>query len=40
LLADEVAAALDTPVQVHGQLSLAEYNERLEQQRDAATPID
>jgi hypothetical protein len=39
--ADEVAAALDTPVQVHGQqLSLAEDIERLEQQRNAAPPID
>jgi nuclease YhcG-like protein len=39
--ADEVAAALDTPVQVHGhQLSLAEYIERLEQQRNAVPPID
>ncbi|RBY83556.1 DUF1016 domain-containing protein [Geodermatophilus sp. TF02-6] len=38
--ADEVAAALDTPVQVHGQqLSLAEHIERLEQQRSAAPPI-
>jgi predicted nuclease of restriction endonuclease-like (RecB) superfamily len=39
--ADEVAAALDTPVQVHGQqLSLAEYIARLERQRNAAPPTD
>ena len=38
--ADEVAAALDTPVQVHGQqLSLAEHIERLEQNRSAAPRI-
>jgi hypothetical protein len=39
--ADEVAAALDSPVRVHGQqLSLAEYIERLQQQRNAALPLD
>jgi hypothetical protein len=39
--ADEVAAALDTPVQVHGQQpSLAEHIERLEQERKAAPRID
>ena len=38
--ADEVAAALDTPVQVLGQqLSLAEHIERLEQERNAAPRI-
>jgi hypothetical protein len=38
--ADEVAAALDTPGQVHGQQpSLAEHIERLEQERNAAPRI-